>query len=123
MKTLRGIIPVIFGLLLSVPVISSACHIELTADKDRIKPGDVVSITVTSIKEHRNCELEDDEYYYELSNNATLLSQGSWTEIKRGIFENTYEIKIDNTGLFAFRVYRECNKKGISEAKLSYQVN
>jgi len=122
MKTLKRMLPAMYGLLLFIPVISTACHIELTTDNDHIKPGDIVSITVTSIKEHRNCELSDDDYSFELSNNATLLNQGTWTEIRRGVFTNTYKIRVDNNGTLDFRVYRECSKKGISEGNLSYQV-
>ena len=122
MKTLKSILPAIVGLLLVVPVLSTACHIELKADKNTIKPGDLISITVTSIKEHRNCSLSDDDYYFELSDNATLLNQGTWTETKRGVFTNTYKIRVNEPGTFSFRVYRECNKKGISEGEFSYQV-
>ena len=122
MKALKGILPAILGLLLFLPVISTACHIELKADKSNIKPGDIVSITVTSVKEHRKCSLSDDDYSFELSDNATLLNKDTWTEAKRGVFTNTYKIRVNKPGLFTFRVYRECNKKGISEGKFSYQV-
>ena len=122
MKATKIILTAIAPLILLLPAISAACHIELEPDKDAIRVGDTVTIMATSILEHRNCVLEDDDYSLDLSKNATLLKQGTWTETKRGVFTNTFTIKITDTGLFSIRVYRDCSKKGISEGDLSYQV-
>ena len=122
MNTKKMIINIVVLLMVVLPSVINACHIELTPDKESIKPGDVVQITVTSVLEHRNCVLENDDYQLELSDNASILKQGTWTETKRGVFTNTFTIKINEPGLFSFRVFRDCSKKGISEGDLSYQV-
>jgi methionine aminopeptidase len=122
MDTRKIVINIVALMALALPSVINACHIELTPDKESIKAGDIVQITVTTVLEHRNCVLEKDDYQLELSDNASILKQGTWTETKRGVFTNTFTIKINEPGLFSFRVFRDCSKKGISEGDLSYQV-
>lgn len=109
-------------LALLLPVIGSACEIKVTTENKNIKVGDIITINVEVQNQHRRCELADDDYNFDLSKNATLVDQGKWTKVSRGLFKNRFTVKVNAAGEFNFRIYRECSRKGISEDSLSFSV-
>lgn len=69
--------------------------------------------------EHRNCELDDDEVNVDLVGLKKLASTG-WVKVRSGLFENTIDLQL--TGESGnVRVWRECSKKGLSEASVTVQ--
>ena len=66
--------------------------------------------------EHRRCVLDDDDINIDL-HGLKILKQSGWDQTKRGYFVNDFQVQLtDKQG--SLRVWRECSKKGISEATI-----
>jgi hypothetical protein len=117
-------------LMLSIVVVillsagtSFACHINFNpAQLENVNIGESVTVEAIVIKEHRKCELADDDVQVTLSANARIISQTGWEKVGANELHNTFEIQILNEGETTLRVFRECSKKGLSEGILTFQV-
>jgi hypothetical protein len=102
---------------------SFACHINFTPDSIKhAQVGDIVKIEAVVVKEHRNCQLADTDVHVEVSDNIKVLSETGWATVGKNEIHNTFEIEVLNAGEVAFRVFRECSKKGVSEGILTFDV-
>lgn len=102
---------------------SFACHITFESDplKDA-QVGEVITVEAIVTKEHRRCELADDDVQVELSDNIKIVSETGWEKVGSNEIHNTFEIQILSGGETSLRVFRECSKKGVSEGILEFQV-
>ena len=102
---------------------SFACHITFESDQlKNAQVGEVIKVEAIVTKEHRRCELADDDVQVELSDNIKIVNETGWEAVGRNEIHNTFEIQILSEGETSFRVFRECSKKGVSEGVLEFQV-
>jgi len=90
-----------------------SCHINFKPKKLNIEPDTPTSITVFVELEHRRCQIPIEDTIIK-SNNIEIMKQGSWERLSR----NKYKIDLmlilkGEKGELI--VFRECDKKGISE--------
>lgn len=102
---------------------SFACHITFESDQlKNAQVGEVIKVEAIVTKEHRRCELADDDVQVELSDNIKIVSETGWEKVGSNELHNTFEIQILSEGETNLRVFRECSKKGVSEGILEFQV-
>lgn len=99
---------------LFVPGQALACIISFAPPTVTAGSDGKAQVVVSVEWEHRNCELEDDEVNIDYED-VTELSSSGWEKVRRGLFENTLEVQLTGD-VGRIRVWRECSKKGISEA-------
>lgn len=119
MKSLRTILVALVlsaGLLLPA---GSALACEITFEPVQVHPDDSGAFMVIAVVEweHRNCELDDDDVNIDYGGIEEVSNTG-WVKVGRGRYENEIEARLltDNGTI---RVWRDCNKKGLSEGVLA----
>lgn len=117
----------VIGLLLCVmgllPNVSSACQVNFSPERfETLSVNDIISVEVMLTKEHRQCPLSDDDVTVELSPKAKIVEQTGWKARGSKKVVNTFTIKILEAGSSTFRITRDCQKKGISEATLTLEA-
>ncbi len=104
------------ALVLWSPGIAHACEITFEPESVTVDGSGTFEVTVIIKWEHRKCELDEDDVNVDYTGIQEISNTG-WNKVARGKYEN--EIKAKLTGAQGtIRVWRECNKKGLSEGIL-----
>jgi len=80
-----------------------------------------VQVTVFVKLEHRRCPVSLEETQYD-SKGIEIVKKSEWQEVNRNLYQQTLTIKRTNPQAL-LRVWRECDKKGISEGTLSFTIS
>lgn len=104
--------------LMSMVLYTTANACEITFEPKTVKVGADGKGTFTGIIkwEHRKCPLADDDVNID-EKGAKVLEQSGWKKVKRGLYKNEFKVQL-TADKGTLRVWRECDKKGISEGTL-----
>ncbi len=101
-------------LLVCLPAAQSLACIMLIDPDPVIVDADGTATVVASIEwEHRKCVLEDDDVNFD-GTNIEILKETGWVKKERGLFTNKITFKL-TAEKGTVRIWRDCEKKGISE--------
>lgn len=110
-------------IILSASVVTHACSIDIEPSKSKnILPGDTITLKATVNWEHRVCVLEVEDVDAEVGKNARITAQSGWEKVNKMTYVNTYTVVAKEKGDIAFRVFRECSKKGVSENSITLKA-
>ncbi len=101
----------VFGTLSIFP-----CIMSFSPEKIKIEKGVEKEVILKVKYEHRKCEITINDTEYE-TKGVKIISKSEWRKIRRGLYEQTIKIILESDKGY-LRAYRECTKKGISEAVL-----
>ncbi len=94
-----------------------ACDITFEPSTVKVNSNNIASVKITLELAHKNCpeKLKDVNFDY---TGVKLIKKGEWKQVSKRVFEIVLDIKLtDVRG--SIRVWRECDKEGISEGKIS----
>jgi hypothetical protein len=96
--------------------IAMACFINFEPATVRADANGQASFAAIIRWEHRKCVLDDDDVNID-TKGLKILKQTGWNQVKRGYFKNDFVVQLTAKD-GSLRVWRECSKKGISEATI-----
>jgi hypothetical protein len=96
--------------------IAMACFINFEPATVRADASGRASFAAIIKWEHRKCVIDDDDVNID-TKGLKILKQTGWNQFKRGHFKNEFVVQLTAKD-GALRVWRECSKKGISEATI-----
>ena len=96
--------------------IALACFITFEPETVRADADGRARFTGVIRWEHRKCVLDDDDVNID-TKGLKVLKQSGWEQVKRDTFENEFEVQL-TAKEGSLRIWRECSKKGISEATI-----
>jgi hypothetical protein len=114
MSTSSTILAIIF--LLVAPFVSSACKITLNLEgenKSVFKAGEIVTIKITVVLEHRNCDVSIDNTGINVSG-SEIVGATKWVSIDSKTWERKIKIKIRSNAKKEAVIIAErtCHKDG-----------
>lgn len=97
-----------------------ACIIEITAENNQSKIGDLVPVTVALKYEHRRCVIELQDTQFKPSG-IEIVEKSDWQTLGACSFLLKMKVRIKEVKA-SLAVSRECGKKGISEETFKFKV-
>jgi hypothetical protein len=94
-----------------------ACSIRFEPTDVKVDKDGEATVTVWVQWEHNRCVLDDDDINIDYTGLKELSNSG-WTKVKHGLFKNELKVQLTAEKEGAIRAWRECSKKGTSEASV-----
>ncbi len=92
------------------------CIMSFSPEKIKVEKGAEQEVILKVKYEHRKCEITLNDTEYE-TKGIKIISKSEWRKIRRDLYEQTIKIVLKSDEGY-LKAFRECTKKGISEAIL-----
>lgn len=102
------------ALVVFIAIPALACHISFEPSDAKVDENGIAEVVAVLKWEHRRCVLEEDDIKVDYKG-VEKISESGWKKEKKGLYKNTIKVKL-TAEEGSIRVWRECSKKGISEA-------